>query len=266
MRYAYCVALLFLSAHALAQTPPTHEQRAAEYYDDAARAYKEGRYEEAIDLLKRAYELSHKAPILQNLGRAYERLGRLEDALDAFKNYLGKDPFAADRATIETEINAIEKQIDQKRALAMAAEAAKAKAEADQKAKADAEARAREEAARRQAAERLAEERRHHASPLPWIVAGVGVAGGINSAIFGALADARHRSASSPTLDQPTAKSTEDEAQTFATVTNVSLVVAGALLVTGVVWGVLDTMAANRAKKRVHTQLTGQLNIHFDLW
>jgi tetratricopeptide (TPR) repeat protein len=63
-------------------------QRAAVLFDRSAIAYREGRYEDAIVMLREAHDVSAEPILLYNLGRAYEGLRDEESALAAYRRFL----------------------------------------------------------------------------------------------------------------------------------------------------------------------------------
>jgi hypothetical protein len=75
-------------APALAQTPaPSADEQAHVLFLNGQRLYDEGRYEEAVQAFKTAYELSKRPLMLFNMANAYERLGQLEQAIDVLNQY-----------------------------------------------------------------------------------------------------------------------------------------------------------------------------------
>jgi tetratricopeptide (TPR) repeat protein len=74
----------------------------------AHEAYRSGRYQEAVDFLRRAYELYPEPVILFDLGCAYAELGHHDAAIDAFRDYLEAAPDAPDRNAVEARIAAEE--------------------------------------------------------------------------------------------------------------------------------------------------------------
>src|SRR5690606_33568184 len=73
-------------------------------FERAEALYDEGRYDEAIELLR---ELVREYPdpiLLYNLGRAHEGAERLAEAIDAYERYLDAAPDAPDRDAITRRI------------------------------------------------------------------------------------------------------------------------------------------------------------------
>src|SRR5215212_10871269 len=111
------LATLALLTVALAPTPAfadsEAEARALQLFEQSADRYRQGRFREAVELLQEAYRLSPEAVLLYNLGRAYEGLGDTAGALDAYTRYLAADPNAADRASIESRVATLKRQLDE---------------------------------------------------------------------------------------------------------------------------------------------------------
>jgi tetratricopeptide (TPR) repeat protein len=74
----------------------TDEPEARRLYDVGATAYKEGRYEEALDAFERAYEKKPLPEFKYNQGAALEKLGRPYAAADRYSQYAAEKPNAAD--------------------------------------------------------------------------------------------------------------------------------------------------------------------------
>ena len=93
------------------------DARARRLYREGDRAYAEGRYEDAVDKFDAAYRLSQRPLLLYNLGNAYERLGRFDDAIRALRRYL---PHADQDETsvIEARIGNLERRAEEARAKA----------------------------------------------------------------------------------------------------------------------------------------------------
>jgi hypothetical protein len=98
----------------------TDEQRAAAraLATDGAKAFNEGRWQEAVDMFTRAESLVHAPPHLLFLARAQERLGRLVRAREAYLKITKETLSAAApqafrdaQASAEQELRAIEPRI-----------------------------------------------------------------------------------------------------------------------------------------------------------
>jgi tetratricopeptide (TPR) repeat protein len=74
-----------------------HLKAAIAYYDD-------GRYEDASREMKAAYELKPLPDLQYNLAQCYERLGKLEDAANAYETYLRGASATPDRKNVEARI------------------------------------------------------------------------------------------------------------------------------------------------------------------
>lgn len=198
--------------------------RAKELFARSAEHYRDGRFEQAVLLLQQAYELAAQPVLLYNLGRAYESNGQVAEAITAYEQYLRDEAEVADRGAIERRIATLRKQIAERRALAR--EADEARAERD-----------------RAAAEQLPEGA--GPSPIPWIVAGVGVAGVAVGLAFGALAGSREGDADADPI-HASASETLDDAETFATAANVSLIAGSAVAAIGLTWGIIDLVTSGQ--------------------
>ncbi len=199
-------------------------------YRQGTKAYDEGRFQDAADLLTRAYALRAEPILLFNLARAYEGLGAVDKAIDAYKRYLARDPDASDRRSIEQRLATLQKQVDDRQALERQRDEERARVE---------QARREAELARR-ATERE-EERRRRPSAVPWIVAGVGVAGLGAGVVLGALSHGRYVDARDDTFRAP-ASADYSGAQTLATGANVAFVAGGVFAAAGLFWGLVDVL------------------------
>ncbi|MCA9645215.1 MAG: PEGA domain-containing protein [Polyangiaceae bacterium] len=86
-------------------------EEAKAHFERGAEAYKEARYEEAIDGFSKAYAEDPKPILLYNIAQAYERLGDTSNALRAYRDFLREGPSDDDRAVIETRIRNLEKRL-----------------------------------------------------------------------------------------------------------------------------------------------------------
>jgi tetratricopeptide (TPR) repeat protein len=80
------VALLVTTAptRARAESAEAQVERLA---TEATNAYKGADYNRAVELLLRAYEIRQVPALLYNLGKAYDKLGEVDKAYDAFRRY-----------------------------------------------------------------------------------------------------------------------------------------------------------------------------------
>ena len=203
--------------------PPSDDgKHAVELFDQSAAAYDAGQFAKAAELLKEAYKLRPDPVLLYNLARAYEGMGALPDAVQAYTDFLAADPTAKDRGAIEARIATLRAQIDEQGRL------------------------------QREAAERQREReapRPGGASPIPWIVAGLGGAGLITGAVFGGLSIARHNAAAT-TDAQADINGDQSRARSFATAANIAFVAGGVLAAAGVTWGIVELGSSHSAADR----------------
>src|SRR4051794_14721586 len=83
---AVAIAISFLGFEAAGAAPPpgngaavrgaATDARALDLFEQSAKAYREGRFQDAVDRLLEARSLKSEPVLLYNLGRAYEALGR----------------------------------------------------------------------------------------------------------------------------------------------------------------------------------------------
>jgi tetratricopeptide (TPR) repeat protein len=106
VRFLVVLAVVFPAAPVASAEPG-----ARELYEQGARAYREARYEEAIELMLRAHRLEPHAELNYDLGRAYEGAGDLERAIASFREYLRLAPHAKDRAVVEARIQNLERRV-----------------------------------------------------------------------------------------------------------------------------------------------------------
>jgi len=210
-----------------AAAPSPDELRAHEIYQQGAAAYREGRFKEAEALLLQAYALAPKSVLLYNLARVYEGTGDFAKAADAYSRYLDAEPGARDRGAITQRIATLRSEI---------AERERLKREHDTAA---------------------AEPERGRPAPVvvPWIVAGVGVAGLATGGVFGILASSKHSDAQAEYFQQDAARAQADAAS-YRDVANVFFVAGGILAVGGAVWAVLALRANANANASANGNAT----------
>lgn len=219
-------AALFAAPTTSMAKPDDDAKQALVLFERGKLAYKEGRYDESILLLKEAYALKAEPVLLYNIGRAHEAKQQFPEAVEAYKKYLAtaKDP--PDRGEVEQKIATLEK------AIADAEQTAAATA-------AEAERKARED--RERAAAKPEPEPAPEKSPnlVPWIIAGSGAAVMGVGVVVGVLALGKNGDAEDAP-SQADAVSERDGADTLALVSTITLIVGGAALAGGATWGVID--------------------------
>ncbi len=109
-RAAFIQLLAVLVVGLLARPLAAAEPGARELYEQGAQAYREARYEAAIELLLRAHRLEPHAELNFDLGRAYEGAGDLERAIASFREYLRLEPNAKDRGVVEARVQNLERR------------------------------------------------------------------------------------------------------------------------------------------------------------
>jgi tetratricopeptide (TPR) repeat protein len=96
------VLVACVAAPGRAQTSAQDEE-AHRRFEAGQLAFGDGRYETALSDFRAAYELSHHAELLYNVGQCADRLRRDADALEAFERYLRE---AGDGARYRREVEA----------------------------------------------------------------------------------------------------------------------------------------------------------------
>jgi tetratricopeptide (TPR) repeat protein len=115
----FACALMVVCAPAAAQSPVepapvidrADDEEARDLFQIGKDAFDEGRFERALKYFKEAYDLSHRAALLSNIGTALDRLRRDQEALDAYRKYLEQVPSAPNRRLVEERIRIIESAI-----------------------------------------------------------------------------------------------------------------------------------------------------------
>ncbi|MFK8001420.1 MAG: tetratricopeptide repeat protein [Polyangiales bacterium] len=111
-----------VDAAASVEAPVDNDEQARVLYLRGDRLYSEGRYEEATAAFRESYELSGRPGLLFNIANAYERLGQLEEALQALQRFAPNAP-EHQRATVNTRIANIEERLREQDEARRAAEA-----------------------------------------------------------------------------------------------------------------------------------------------
>lgn len=87
------------------------DQQARTLFQDGVTSYAGGRYEEALELFQRAYDLSPHPELLFNIGIAALNGGHQRRALDAFEQFLVQAPESPNRPSVEARIAALRRQV-----------------------------------------------------------------------------------------------------------------------------------------------------------
>lgn len=215
-RLAALLAVLVQLGHlrSAAAQPPAEVAR--QLSTRAHAAYRAGNHQEALDLLGAAYRLDPRPVLLYNMGRVLEATDKAA-ALREYRRCLAQPECpaeASERASaLEPEVRALE-------------EAARTATATPAPAPTVRDGMAPPPAAR-------------SASPWPWVVCGVGLAGVAAGAVTALVGSARNDEA----RDEPSvgrSLALHDEANDLGTWANVGLVGGAALLVVGGVWGAID--------------------------
>jgi hypothetical protein len=106
---------LALTARAEAQTGSPRELAKAHFASGEAK-YKAGDYEGAIADFMAADALVPSPILAFNIALCHEKLGRLEDAIRLYNDYMGRRPDAPNRAAVESKIAELQRQIEAKKA------------------------------------------------------------------------------------------------------------------------------------------------------
>lgn len=216
-------ALLHSALPRVAHAAPAESDRAQILFEQSETAYREGRFDEAISLLKEAYRLTPDPVVFYNLARAYEGKGDLEQAASSYERYLAEGKDIPDRGALEKKIETLKKLAAERKA----AETAKRPAEDRKPALPPKDAKAPVKAS--------------HPSPVPWVIAGLGGAGTIAGAIVAGLAFAKNEDADAATSQKDTAD-LRASAEDMALAGNITMGVGGAILLAGTIWGIVDVV------------------------
>ncbi len=199
----------------------------------AAAAYKEGRFEQAIELYQRAHAANPDPISIHNIGRCHESIGYRDlgdkrpgaappdvrrvvradfaAAVDHYQRFLAAEPAASNRLVVEQRIRALQAQLDLIDGLAA------------------------------RPAEATSEPAR---GPLrvaaPWAVVGLGGVTLGAGVVVSVMASSSESTANDPATSGASSLDAAGDASTFATTANVLFAVGGALTIAGGVWAVVD--------------------------
>jgi tetratricopeptide (TPR) repeat protein len=183
---------------------PTSTPKATALAKQAEKAYKANQYQEAAELLGRAWDAAPVPKYLYNLARAHDQAGALEAAMQAYRRYVSLPPEDIEPELVRKSNLAMDRLrslLTQKEADQKAQEAARQKLEVEARVarlRADEEARkAQQQRAEYEAKERAAREAAGHKASTRKVaafavggaaLAGLGVWGGFGIAATGSKA------------------------------------------------------------------------------
>lgn len=180
-------------------TEATPERQALALFKESEKAYADARFTESLRLLREAYALHPVPVLLYNMARVHETMGELDSAIEVYERYLAEAPAIPDRPALEARVASLKRLRDEKKAKAPPA---------------------------------------REPTVVPWIVAGAGGLVLAGAGVFGLLSKSRDSDAISEPI-QRTAAEARDDAATYATIANVGFVVGGAIVLGGLVWGLV---------------------------
>lgn len=100
-------------AQAPAEAPREQDADARDLFDRANEAYRDARYEQALEYFEAAYALSERAELQYNIGLCHERLDQDAEAIAAFESYLRDRPDAANADNVRARIRRAREQLGQ---------------------------------------------------------------------------------------------------------------------------------------------------------
>jgi tetratricopeptide (TPR) repeat protein len=221
------------------------DQAAREYFSAGRNLYDLGRFAEAAEQFQQAYDLSQRAPLLFNLYLAHRDASQDREAATALRLYLEQMPDVDNRRSLEVRLENLERAIAEQDA-----EREAAARDAEAAVRAEQEQREREE---REEAERQQREEESSASPVPWIIAGVGGAMIVVGAITGGVAlglasgleedcDAVGDGTFSCDPDDQDLRDRQSSLSTMATLTDVMIIGGAVVAAAGVTWGLIQML------------------------
>ena len=197
-----------------------------ERFEQAQKLYREGRFAEAVEILRELIALKPEPVLYYNLARAYDGDGKWEEAIDSYRRFLELSPEVDDRGAIEKRIETLQAQLDDRQRLAREAE----QKEAPPPAPADDEP-----------------------PVVAWVLTAVGAATLIAGGVLGGLSLSHGSDADDATVHADAASS-QASAEDFALGANISFVAGGAIAAAGAVWLIAD--AAGGSGDEVGARLT----------
>ncbi|HSU38850.1 MAG TPA: hypothetical protein VLJ38_04750 [Polyangiaceae bacterium] len=233
-RYLIALGLVLSTEPALAGEPPAAAEQAKARFEAGKVAYRSRRYAEAVQCFLDADALAPRAPLSFDIARAYEQLGDVASAARYYRDYLERDPNAANAPLVRARIAALETPPPEP-PVARGAPLAVTEPLEPRSAAADAR-----------------EPRPAHPSFAPWSWLALGTGG---AALVGAgvaelvRRDAEHDARTAP--DQIAYADQYDRMRSSQTAARVLLVTGGVLAVTGSALVAIDLGRGRRAETRL---------------
>ena len=196
--------------------------RALDLFEKSAVAYREGRFQDAIDLLLEARRVKAEPVLMYNIGRAYEALGSSTQAADSYATYLLEDPRAPDRRAIEIRIETLRAQANELEKARTPPPPVEAKPMPPEPAPPVAPAPPPPAAESTMAVG-------------PWVVAGAGMVGVGIGVGLGLAAQSGHRSADAEP-GQADAQRKQNNAESLATGSTIAFIAGGTIAAIGIGW------------------------------
>lgn len=205
----------------------SRRERALDLFEQAETLYDEGRLDEAVELLLEARTLHPEPVLLYNLARAYEGLGQLEEAHDAYSSFLEENPDASDRGAIERRVETIREQIAERERLATELEQRDAL-----------EANAVDEVNDINAMDERSSTVEPPRIVWPWVLMSVGLTTAAVGGVFGVLALTERQESDAAAVHLNAVEAFE-RAETFAIVFDVVVVIGAVIAAAGLSWALV---------------------------
>jgi tetratricopeptide (TPR) repeat protein len=107
-----CGVLLFVGAPVPTAAEGVKEAMAKRHFENGAEYYAQADYSAALEEFKKADALMPNPEFKFNIGRCYEGMGKLREAIAAYKRYLEQSTDEKGRASVELRIKNLEKRVE----------------------------------------------------------------------------------------------------------------------------------------------------------
>ena len=198
------------------------DERAFTLYEQGRAAFREGRYKEAVVLLLESQRLKPEPVLDFNIGKAYEALGESAKAITHYEAFLKNVADVPDRPEIEAKLAQLKHSLAPKQEVGPVANPVVAPPSVDPVGDGP--------------------------SPVPWFVAGLGLAGLGVGAGLGAAASSTNDDVANA-ANQVEGSELRDSAESLALGANIAFGLGGAVLAAGVIWGIVDVTSASSTEQ-----------------